>query len=929
VNFGEQSGIYGTDNVFIAEPGSVVNGNVILGGGGDTFVTSLINNGPGQFAGVTGAVTGLVSAGYPPYVSSVSDTLKYLVTANATATLALPTLFGALDFDLANNATATISLPNSTLSTIGFAGTGTVNLTANLTGDGVTPVFVLTDTSIQTDSMGNTIPTVVNLTSNGALTQIHSNVFFGDGPAVLLDGSSRFTNAGTILVEDTAPSIYNPPLAAVRGSGTVINTGAITLSAADAIQGDGNPLTVVNSGTIEELSAGAGGRGIVFADTVTNTGAISTTGAAVILGDNPFGSGTVTNSGVINSATDAAVSSSTYGTAAVTNLSGGGISGQTYGVYIASGGSVTNAGLISGGVDSVYFGYGSNTLTLQTGSTLVGDAVASTTNGATNALILQGAGVAENNFINFTSLDVQGPGIWTLGGTSTIATTEVSGGTLAVAGVLTSAVDVAAGATLAGHGTVVGMVTNNGVVSPGGSVGVLTIKGDYTQTPGAALNILVAPGQSSELLVTGAATLAGALDFEATPGAYRKGEAFAFLTAGSISGAFTRVSTLDGLAVTLTGTSTGEVARLQAGDLGLSGATPNQSAIGQAVANVPTSVTDFDPVFNAIAALPPGAQQNAAVSALGGESVADLTIAARQETRAFLGQISQRIDADPLAGVNEHGGHVWIEGTGQSDQFRGDGNAHGFGLSGGGVVLGVDGGLDHATFGGALTYNHSSLGLDGLSQSADQDTIGLGGYGEERFGPWFINGAVSWDYERDSTQRTIVLPGVHRTATADLSGYDIGGTINLGGRFGYAGWRIQPGLGVVFNSAHLNAASEVGAGSADLSINSQSQSGGETLLGAVLERTFSVKDGAIDGQIRANWAHELGGLTPWVSEAFPAAPGTGFALAGDTVSRDAALIGVGLRYRAGRRWSVYARYDGGFSAAQTANAGSLGATLAW
>ena len=88
----------------------------------------------------------------------------------------------------------------------------------------------------------------------------------------------------------------------------------------------------------------------------------------------------------------------------MTNQIGGTINGGALRrLYQGGGGTVTNAGTISGGTASVVFaGSGANTLTLQTGSTLNGAAYGSTASGATNALILEGHGTANNNFTNST-----------------------------------------------------------------------------------------------------------------------------------------------------------------------------------------------------------------------------------------------------------------------------------------------------------------------------------------------------------------------------------------------------------------------------------------------------------------------------------------------------------------------------------------------
>ena len=93
-------------------------------------------------------------------------------------------------------------------------------------------------------------------------------------------------------------------------------------------------------------------------------------------------------------------------------------------------------------------------------------------------------------------------------------TTTINGGTLSVNGSITGAVTVAAAGTLAGNGSV-GSVTNQGVVSPGNSPGILTINGDYSQTGSLTDEIQgtnpVTP-DFDQLIVNGTVTLGGAFN---------------------------------------------------------------------------------------------------------------------------------------------------------------------------------------------------------------------------------------------------------------------------------------------------------------------------------------------------------------------------------------------------------------------------------
>ncbi|MGC9958643.1 PEP-CTERM sorting domain-containing protein, partial [Roseiarcus sp.] len=171
---------------------------------------------------------------------------------------------------------------------------------------------------------------------------------------------------------------------------------------------------------------------------------------------------------------------------------GGSITGGSIGVHTAGAAAamVTNAGVISGGTASVEFdGSGANTLTLQTGSTLTGAAIGSTAS-TTNALILTGAGLgtANNNFVNFNTLNAEGSGTWTLGGSSTFGDSMVTSGTLSVTGTLNSStleIDPGAAFIDTGAVTVTGSVTNAGALTINGvPMNVVGAGGTFTQTGG-------------------------------------------------------------------------------------------------------------------------------------------------------------------------------------------------------------------------------------------------------------------------------------------------------------------------------------------------------------------------------------------------------------------------------------------------------------
>jgi uncharacterized protein with beta-barrel porin domain len=759
---------------------------------------------------------------------------------------------------------------------------------------------------------------------SGNLTNLSGGVIVAGGYSVTL-GSGTVFNAGGIG-NATSGGV------AIVGSGGVDNQTGGAISGGDGVVGFsvGGNLTVVNAVGASITGTGSGllyGAGIYTraVATVTNAGSITGSGN-LSLGIDLRQGGTVTNTGVISGAA--------YGIRSADLLNSG------------VGGTVTNAGTISGSAASVvFFGNTTNVLTLETGSTLIGPAIGSPASAASNALVLRGQGVANNNFVNFQTLTVNAGGVWALNGVSTIGTTAINSGDLAVGDAghpganLTSAVTVNTGGTLSGHGTVTGSVVDNGgTIAPGGTIGVLTITGNLSLSGTSTTDIEIAPpNQSSLLVVGGTATLGGGLDFLADPGVYRKGEQFHFLTAGAISGSFAGFTVSNGLPGSLTQTGTTDTLTLLAGNFAATNGTPNQTAIGAAVNDIPLGAGDFDPVFNALVAIGPGAAQNHALDELGGEIYADTLTVGRQTTRGFLGTLDDHLEgADSGAAAGASGAAtgdpaVWGQLLGRFDRINGDGNAHGFTANAGGLAFGVSGVWGPTTAGAALSWDETNLSLHGLPQSGRVDTTQIAAYGEERFGGMvYVNGAASVGFTNGHGERSIVFTGVDRHASGDFNGTTVGLAANLGARMPMGdGWIAEPSVGVVYSSVHQGDVHEAGAGSADLAVAGKTQGATASMVAVRLANAMPTPEGLLSADVKIAWAHDFNGLTPVVAESFPVTPGAGFRLAGANTAQDAGIFSGGLNLAASHQLSVFARYDASLASGDTEQMVDLGLKFRW
>jgi hypothetical protein len=419
VNFGNVSFGYGSSNIFVAASGGIVNGNLYLGSGNDLFVTSLTNNGSGQFAGVTGTVNG-----------SGSETIRYLVDQDATTTLSTAGIFANVGYQLSNNAKLTLSASAAQALSVDLAGSGTVDLTADISQAGDRSILNLNATPALATSTSTA--NALDVTSHGTLTQSHTQTYSYAAPAVVLSTGSSFTNAGTIIVREMAPNSYSGiTLAAIAGTGTVVNSGTISVDGAIAVLNNGyyyGNLDFTNSGSIVQASNGADGQGVSGATTITNSGSIVTGAAAITIVPSYNIQSRVTNSGVIQSLhSSAIVGGYDYISSIVANQASGVITGGggKAAILLFPGSTVDNAGTINGDVNLnalPYYQSTSSSTYISNGGTLNGNL----TFGAGNDIF-----VAFNNAGTGVSGTIDaGAGVDTYGLAYSSSTSITPGGTL-------------------------------------------------------------------------------------------------------------------------------------------------------------------------------------------------------------------------------------------------------------------------------------------------------------------------------------------------------------------------------------------------------------------------------------------------------------------------------------------------------------------
>lgn len=372
------SGGSGVDTITLASTGSIT-GNVVLGGGADTF-----NWNGGTISGTLDGGSDYGNTLAVALGAGVSRTLNGGGAFFSTKTLTSGNL--SLTGNVDSATTWQVSGANSQLIFDGIFGSGATLATANSNG-------TITIATGRTYSGTNIVINSGTLNNNGTMT----GGGYSGNPATFYTHAVNFNGTGTVNntgVMQTGAFDYTAPifsrfgaLITVNNSGRIAGDIAGTASITDGIRDHGGSL-IVNNQTATSIIRGSQS-GIV----TTGSGGVTLTNAGVVTGGvnavNSAGSATITNlsGGVIGTGTvDDAGAFSAGGTGHAINLASGGtinnsgtIRGAGAGVFASAGTlNLTNesGGTVSGGTASVQVSTtGTATLDLQAGSTTTGDVI--------------------------------------------------------------------------------------------------------------------------------------------------------------------------------------------------------------------------------------------------------------------------------------------------------------------------------------------------------------------------------------------------------------------------------------------------------------------------------------------------------------------------------------------------------------------------
>jgi fibronectin-binding autotransporter adhesin len=467
------------------------------------------------------------------------------------------------------------------------------------------------------------------------------------------------------------------------------------------------------------------------------------------------------------------------------------------------------------------------------------------------------------------------------------------------------------GGTLAGLGTIVGTVNNKGgTVRPGGSIGTLTVNGNYTQAANGTLAIEISPTASSKLAVGGAASLAGTLKLMYDPGVYTT-TSYNFLTASSVSGTFGTVvsNNPSGSSQTLVYGPNGVTEQLAV--TSPTGVTTQPTVIAPTNDTVYTDLTSTLVLngqrANAIILDRVGSRASGVADgqvALAGAGVTGLQLAQAGNGAA----LSDFASALPQALATQG---VWFRGLGDFASVDSNGAIPGFTGSAGGFLAGYDRPVaPNIYLGLAGGYLHSNVDERNTGSSGLADTARLAVYGGAFVGPSLLTGTAGWAHDRIETDRPFAGVG---TANENHNGNEatVAGQWSLPlqvSGFGQGVATLTPKTGVQYLHLDENAFNETGAAGFDLSSGGHSTDSLQPFVAVSASQKFVTNGGMwITPEVRLGYDREVlsGARTLTVATV----TGALFPVTGVKPSKDIFTTGAGLTIDYQPNLALYATYD--------------------
>jgi outer membrane autotransporter protein len=268
-------------------------------------------------------------------------------------------------------------------------------------------------------------------------------------------------------------------------------------------------------------------------------------------------------------------------------------------------------------------------------------------------------------------------------------------------------------------------------------------------------------------------------------------------------------------------------------------------------------------------------------------------------------------------------------GVGMGGSVFGDGNASGYNVSSGGLLIGMDRWLSQTTrvgvYGG---YNRSTLSLNDLAESATIDRYDVGLYASQSLGNAYVLGNAGYGYNNYNTTRNIAFGTFAGQADANYGGNMFNAGIETGLTQYYNQLLLQPLAGLQYLYLQNNSFSESGAGAVSLNGRDQNANALWSSLGGKAAWSYDWRQWTISPNAQARWVCDMLGNNHAAAFQF-AGGGMPFTVLGVSAGQNFLWTGAGVTASFNDRFSLFADYTALVSSRDTLHMGTGGFQVTW
>jgi len=276
----------------------------------------------------------------------------------------------------------------------------------------------------------------------------------------------------------------------------------------------------------------------------------------------------------------------------------------------------------------------------------------------------------------------------------------------------------------------------------------------------------------------------------------------------------------------------------------------------------------------------------------------------------------------PRVNLNTPSQRLWVNTWAYDGDTKGSRNAAKTDQSGIGLALGGDVRVaDGVTVGAMFGYEDGKVKNGGTRRSrTDVDAYSLGGYATADLGGVELQGGLIYSHMKLDANRTITVPGLAGKARASYDGYKVQAFMEAGLPLELGEATVTPYANLTQTWLHTDAAREKGSAAA-LRIGAQNDSVTQTTLG--LRAAYQLPTAApVALTAHLGWAHAFGDTKAKTSNRFGTA-GSRFAIEGNRMDKDRALVGVGIEAQLAPNATLAVGYDGQFGSKTKDHAGNV------